>query len=102
MDYAFGNDLGLPPYAPRLGPVSGPSGVATDLGLIHTVSLSATNVELRVYYSTDLVRWQDAAGHLEAVSRQSLGDGRELVVWRIKSPLRDEPRVFLRFGAVGR
>lgn len=102
VDYALGNDLGLPPYAPRLGPVSGPSGVATDLGLIHTVSLSAEKVDLRVYFSTDLVRWQEAADHLEAVSRQALGDGRELVVWRIKPPLRDEPRVFLRFGAVAR
>ena len=32
---------------------------------------------------------------------EQLGDGRALVIWRVKPPLRDEPRVSIRLRVTG-
>ncbi len=102
LDYALGNDLGLPPISPRLARQPQSLGGLDALELSYPASLSAENTELGVFFSTDPPLWQDAAAYLELVSRESLGDGRELVTWRVKPPLRDERRVFLRLRAVAR
>jgi hypothetical protein len=100
IDYVLGNDLGLPPIFPKLALEPDPLGGPVTLQLIYPVSLSATNVEIGVSFSTDLTTWQDGSAYLEPVSREPLGDGRELVTCRVKPPFSDEPRVFLRLRAV--
>ena len=102
IDYVLGNDLGLPPILPSVSVKPAPSGEAATLLLVYPLSLSAQNVELAVFFSTDLTTWQDGTTQLEIVSRATLGDGRDLVTCRVKMPLRNEPRVFLRIGAVAR
>jgi hypothetical protein len=102
IDYALGNDLGLPPIPAKLVMQADPQGGLPALLLSYPLSLNAPNAEIRVHFSTDLTSWQDGAAHLELMSRAPLGDGRELVTWRVKPPLRDEPRVFLRLQAAAR
>ena len=92
IDYVLGNDLGLPPISPKIALQPDPLGGPVTLRLSYPISLSAANAEVGVFFSTDLTTWQDGAAHLELVSREPLGDGRELVTWRVKPPLRDEPR----------
>jgi hypothetical protein len=100
IDYVLGNDLGLPPIFPKLTLQSDPLGRPGTLRLSYPASLSAEDAEIGLFFSTDMTAWQDAAAHLELVSRELLGDGRELITWRIKPPLRDEPRIFMRLRAV--
>ncbi len=101
IDYALGNDLELPRIVPAVtlqrDLLGGPS---TSL-LIYPLSLGAERAKIEVLFSTDLAGWLDAAPHLEAVSLTQLGDGRALMTWRIRPPLRDQQRVFLRLRAVG-
>ena len=100
IDYALGNDLGLAPIFPKFALQPDPLGGPITVRLIYPVSLSAENVDIGVFFSTDLATWQEGASHLELVSREPLGDGRDLMTWRVKPPLRDEPRVFMRLRAV--
>jgi hypothetical protein len=100
IDYMLGNDLGLPPIFPKLTWQPDPLGGPGTLQLSYPISLSATNAEIGVSFSTDLKTWQDAGAYLEQVSRQSLDDGRDLITCSVKPPLRDESPVFLRFRAV--
>jgi hypothetical protein len=102
IDYVFGNDLGLPPISLRFELQPDPLGGQAALLLLCPVSLRAESVEFGVFFSTDLAAWQDGAAHLELASREPLGDGRELVTWRVLPSLRDEPRVFMRLRAVAR
>ena len=101
IDYALGNDLGLPRIVPTLTRqkdlLGGP---ATSL-LTYPLSLGAERAKIDVLFSTDLAAWQEAAPHLEAVSQLQLGDGRALMTWRLKPPLRDQPRVFMRLRVTG-
>ena len=101
IDYALGNDLGLPPIFPafmlRPDALGGPG----TLLLTYPVSLGAERAKIEVLFSTDLGAWQDAAPHLEAVPMEQLGDGRALVIWSVKPPLRDEPRVSMRLRVTG-
>ena len=100
IDYVLGNDLGLPPIVPKLICQPDPLGGPFALWLTYPLSLSTTNVDVGVFFSTDLITWQDAAQYLQQVSRESLGDGRDLLTYRIQPPLRDQSPVFLRFRAV--
>ncbi len=100
IDYALGNDLGLPPIVPRLAVQPDPLGGPVTVLLIYPTSLTGTNVQIGVSFSTDLVTWQDGAAYLELFSREPLGDGRELVSWLVNPPLRNEPRLFMRLRAV--
>ena len=100
IDYALGNDLGLPPIFPKLALQPDPLGGVATLQLSYPISLSAENVEIGVFFSTDPPVWQDAAAYLELVSKVPLGDGRELVTWRVNPPLQDQPQVFLRLRAI--
>ena len=102
IDYVLGNDLGLPPLSPKLVQQPDPLGGPPVLWLGYPISLGAEQAEIEVFLSWDLVTWEDGAAHLELFSMQPLGDGREWVSWRVKPPLRDEPRVFLRLRAVAR
>ena len=100
IDYALGNDLGLPRILPAIARRPDALG-GSSLLLTYPVSLGAEGVEIEVLFSTDLVAWQQGAPHLEAASMEPLGDGRALVTWRVKSPLRDGPQIFMRLRAVG-
>ena len=100
IDYVLGNDLGLPPISLKITQQPDPLGGPVTIRLSYPVSLSAVSVEVGVFFSTDLTTWQDGAAYLELISKEPLGDGRELVIWRIKPPLRDEPQVFLRLRAI--
>ncbi len=102
LDYALGNDLGLAPLQPQIEVTPGASGEPSSLRLTYPVSLDATDVTLSVLYSTDLETWLDAGAQLELLSRQPLDDGRELLTWMVRPPLRDGPQVFLRLRAAGR
>src|SRR5258706_276223 len=62
----------------------------------YPLSLDAVRAKIEVLFSTNLVEWQEGASQLEPISTKQLGDGRALVTWRVKSPLRDEPQVFMR------
>ncbi|MGC8989515.1 MAG: lamin tail domain-containing protein, partial [Verrucomicrobiia bacterium] len=100
VDYALGNDLGLPPVTTRLAlqPES-PEGTVS-LRLIYPLNPAAQNVKVGVSFSTDLMAWQDATDEVELVLRQPLGDGRELTVWRLKPSLSQQPVIFLRLQAI--
>jgi len=100
IDYALGNDLGLPPIFPKLTLETDPRGGPATIRLSCPVSRGAERVNLAVSISTDLTTWQDGGAHLELVSWKPLGDGRDVANWRVKPPLRDQPRVFLRLRAV--
>ncbi|MCC6235092.1 MAG: lamin tail domain-containing protein, partial [Verrucomicrobiales bacterium] len=102
VDYALGNDLGLTPAAPAVVRVPDPAGGATRLQFSYPRATEATDVEIAVHVSTDLATWQEGSAHLEFVSRAPWGAGREQLIWRVKPPLRDQPRVFLRVQAVPR
>jgi hypothetical protein len=102
LDYALGNDLGLPPISVKLAFYEDPLGGPATLHFSYPVSVNAQNVTLTALYSTDLVSWHDGAAQLELISRDSLEGGRELCNWRIKPPLSEQPRVFLRLKATVR
>ncbi len=102
IDYALGNDLGLPPIPIQIALQPESRGGQYALRLSYPASLSAESVEISIAFSTDLIAWQDGASHMELVSRDSLGGGRELVTWRVIPPLRDKPKVFIRLRAVTR
>ena len=102
IDYALGNDLGLPPIFLAFTLQPDALGGPATLLLTYPLSLGAERAKIEVLFSTDLAAWQEAAPHLEAVSMEQLGDGRALVTWRLKPPLRDEPRVFMRLRVTGR
>lgn len=99
IDYVLGNDRGLPPIAARLVLHSDGPGSPTEIRLIHPISLTTQDVAIGVSISMDLTTWEDGAANLELVSRQPLGDGRELLTWRVTLPLESEPKVFLRLRA---
>lgn len=99
IDYALGNDLGLAPIHPQLTWHLSPSGTPPRLRLTYPLSVEAADVELGVSFSTDLVTWEEAGPQLELVSREPLGDGRELVTWEIRAPLPDQPHLYLRLRA---
>ena len=102
VDYALGNDLGLPPIFLAFTLQPDALGGPATLLLTYPLSLGAERAKIEVLFSTDLAAWQEAAPHLEAVPMEQLGDGRALVTWRLKPPLRDEPRVFMRLRVTGR
>jgi hypothetical protein len=99
IDYGLGNDLGLPPIFPKLVLQPGLLSEGVMLQLVYPLSLTATNVEIGVSFSTNLTTWQDGAEYLELLSREALGDGRELITCRVKPPLKDQLQVFLRMVA---
>jgi CotH kinase protein/Lamin Tail Domain len=101
LDYALGNDLGRPPVFPALALQPGALGGPATLRLSYPRSIGAERAKVEVYFSTDLVAWAEGAPHLEAESMQPLSDGRALVTWRVKPPLRDEPRVFMQLRVTG-
>lgn len=102
MDHALGNDLGLPPIQPRVLLESEPAVGTSGLSLRYPVSIGAERVGIAPVVSTNLTTWEDGVANLEWVSSEPLGDGRELVTWRVRPPLRDAPRLFLRLRAVER
>jgi hypothetical protein len=100
IDYMLGNDLGLLPIFAKCTLEADASGGQAALWLSYPVSRSATSAEINVVFSTDLITWQDAAAQLELVSQEPLDADRELVTWRVKPPLRNESRIYLRLRAV--
>ena len=101
LDYALGNDLGLPPILPAFTRQPDPLGGSATVLLTYPVSLGAERAKIEVQFSTNLADWLEGVSLLEAVSIEQLGDGRALVTWRVKPPLRDEPQIFMRLRAVG-
>jgi hypothetical protein len=96
IDYALGHDLGGPEISPTFALQPGSAGEPAGLRLSYPMSLSAERVEIGVQFSTDLEDWEEGAPHLEAVSTAETGDGRALVTWEVKAPLRSAPRLFMR------
>jgi hypothetical protein len=101
IDYALGNNLGLPPLLPAFKLQPENLDGLDSLLLIYPVSLGAEGARIEVLFSTYFGAWQEGGPHLEAVSVEHLGDGRALLTWRVKPPLRDEREVFMRLRAVG-
>ena len=102
IDYALGNDLRLPEMRPAFTFEPNGQGGAAALLLRCPVSLGAERATIEVLFSSDLAAWQPGAPHLELVSTKHLGDGRALVTWRVKPPLRDESRLFMRLRVTER
>jgi hypothetical protein len=100
MDFLMGNDLGRDSIFPSVHLHPSGDGTTAEVRLEYPLNLSAQADEPSVMYSTTLTSWQDAAGQLDLVERVNHGDGRELLRWRVKAPLRDEPGVYLRLQAV--
>lgn len=102
LDYALGNDLGKPPIFPAVtfqpDVVGGPS----VLQLTYPQSIGADSAKIDVFYSKDLITWQDASTSLQAGTTQPLGDARVLVNWVIKPPLSSESQVYLRLHVTER
>jgi hypothetical protein len=96
MDYALGNDLGLPPMPPEFALDPGAPGDQATIRFGHTRSLNTECVELRVECSSDLVTWRDGSDRLELVARESAGEGREWLVWRVKPSADRAQSLFLR------
>ena len=101
IDYALGNDLGLPPISPAFALQPDVLGGPDALLLTYPVSLGAERAKIEVLFSTDLATWQEGAPDLETVSMEPLGDGRALITCRVKPPLSDDPRVFMRLRVTG-
>ncbi len=99
IDYVLGNDLGLPPIQPTFVLQPEVPGGPLMLRLSYPVSLNTQSAQIDLFLSTDLTTWESGAAHLELISREPLGDGRELVSWRVKPPLGDAARLFLRLRA---
>src|SRR5687768_8617409 len=100
IDYALGNNLGLPQMFPTFSWKSGPLGGPPVLELTSPINLAATRATIEVHFSTNLTTWQDGAAHLNLISTQELGDGRALRTWHVKAPLSEEPRLFMRLRVV--
>lgn len=96
LDYALGNGLGSAPIRPAFTVQPDPGGGSPTLLVSYPVSVGAERADVKVQLSTDLATWQDGTPHLEAVSTQQLGDGRAVLTWRVKPPLADESRLFMR------
>src|SRR6478672_4921088 len=96
LDYALGNNLGTAPLPPTFTRQT--AGSAGPLLVSYPISLGADRAQIKVLISTDLVTWQDAATNLELFSSTPLGDGRAMITWRVKSPLADEARLFMRLN----
>jgi hypothetical protein len=101
IDYALGNGLGSAPIVPAFTAQPNPGGGSPTLLVTYPISVGAERAVVKVLLSTDLVTWQDGTAHLESVSNQQLGDGRALLTWRVKPPLADEPRLFMRLHVTG-
>jgi hypothetical protein len=101
IDYALGNDLGRTSILPACTWQPDVLGGSDTLLVTYPVSLGAERALIEVLFSTDLIAWQEAGPNLEAAAMTQLGDGRALVTWRVKPPLRDEPQVFMRLRVTG-
>ena len=101
LDYAFGNNLAPAPISPAFVFQPDPGGGPDNLLITYPVSLGAERVSIEVLFSSDLIAWEPGAPDLEAMSISQLGDGRALVTWRVKSPRRDEPHLFMQLRVTG-
>ena len=93
VDYALGNNLGLPEIAPAFETEADGSVLFT-----YPISLAANRATIHITVSTDLVEWTEGAEYLEAASTDELGDGRAIVKWRIKSSVEGGERLFVRLA----
>ena len=100
VDYALGNDLGSASMTPKLALVQNALSSGPTVELSCPQSLTATNVALRVFFSRDLVHWQDASPELEVQARQPLDERRQVAHLASIPPFQREPRVFFRFGVI--
>lgn len=98
LDYALGNNLGTAPVPPTFTRQTAVAGQPGSLLVSYPISLGADRAQIKVLISTDLATWQDAATNLELVSSTPLGDGRAMITWRVKPPLADEARLFMRLN----
>ena len=96
VDYALGNDAARPALRPTFRWEPGVEGAEDRLLLI--IPFDPDNQGLRVdpFFSSDLQSWTSGGDQLEAVSIESLEDGRAFQIWNVRSPLRDQPRLFMQ------
>lgn len=99
LDYVLGNDLGGTELAPEFVTMSDPATGISELYLRCPRSIAAEGARLSFLFSTDLTTWESGSANLEAYSSQLTGDGRELLTWRVKPPLRDSHEIFMRLQA---
>jgi hypothetical protein len=96
IDYAMGNNLGLPPIPAGFAVQSGAGGVSPTYLLSYPISLGAEGVDIKVLFSTNLTDWEDGSAGLTPVSIQPRGDGRAVVTWQVNPPFADAPHLFMR------
>jgi hypothetical protein len=96
VDFALGNGSARSELRPTFRWEPGTNGAEHRLLLI--IPFDPANVGLRVepIFSTDLQLWESRGDQLERESTQALDDGRALQIWNVKSPLRDQPRLFMQ------
>ncbi len=101
IDFALGNDLGLPPLYPEFRWLSSPDSADRTLHLIVPVRIPSENFTIQPYFSTDLTTWENGEPHLEHIGTEPLGteplgDGRALRTWQVNAPLSTEPKLFMQ------
>lgn len=104
IDYALGNDLGLPHLHTIMAwqdyLIDG--SIESRLTLTYPVSLGADEAELIIESSTDMNTWISAAPFSEEVSRVDQGNGRAIVTTRFSPPVGTGDKHFLRLKINGR
>jgi hypothetical protein len=96
IDYAMGNNLGLPPIPAGFSIQPGVGGLSATYQVSYPISLGAEGVDIKVLFSTNLTDWEDGMSGLTPISVQPRGDGRALVTWQVNSPFADAASLFMR------
>lgn len=93
IDYALGNDTHLPFRSLQIVRASSP---ADGWRVSYPMRMAADRAVITVWYSHDLVRWQDASPHLTWFADEPLDDGRKWVSWQLDLPGDPASPTFLR------
>ena len=95
-DFAYGNDGDRPQLRPVFRWESGVNGAEDHLLLIIPFNPMAEGYIIDPYFSSDLQSWVRGGDQLEKVSNEILDDGRELQIWKVNAPLRDQAQLFMQ------
>ena len=100
VDYALGNHAGRLVLRPTFRWEPGVEGAEDRLLLIIPSDPANQGLKVDPFFSSDLQAWTSGGDQLEAVSTEPLEDGRALQIWNVKSPLRDQPRLFMQLRII--
>ena len=96
VDFALGNGPGRSELRPTFHWELGTNGTEHRLLLIIPFNPAHRGLRMDPYFSSDLQSWESGGDQLERLATESLEDGRAVQIWNVKSPLRDQPRLFMQ------